>query len=325
MPYDLDFEKPLADIEKRIQTLQKRGERMKPDERAQVNELERELERRTREIYGALTPWQRVLVARHRNRPYTADYIKLMCDDFFELRGDRRFGDDRAILGGLASIDGRTVMLIGHQKGRDTKERQESNFGMPHPEGYRKAERLMQQAERFHLPIVTLVDTPGASLTLEDEERGIAQAIAENLLVMSRLRTPILSIVIGEGGSGGALGISVADRILMLENSIYTVATPEAAASIMWRDAAFASEAAAAMKITANDLLGLRLIEGIIPEPYGGAHRDHRAAVAAVKNTININLAELEQVPLDTLVERRYQRFRAIGAFQHETVGAITG
>lgn len=325
MPYDLEFEKPLADIEKRIQALQKRGERMKPDERTQLRESERELERRTREIYGSLTPWQRVQVARHRNRPYTSDYIKLICDDFFELRGDRRFGDDRAILGGLASIDGRSVMLIGHQKGRDTKERQESNFGMPHPEGYRKAERLMQQAERFHLPIVTLVDTPGASLTLEDEERGIAQAIAENLLVMSRLRTPILTIVIGEGGSGGALGISVADRILMLENSIYTVATPEAAASIMWRDAAFASEAAAAMKITANDLLALRLIEGIIPEPRGGAHHDHRAVAAAVKDSINTNLDELGRVPVDALIERRYERFRAIGAYQHEAISAYSG
>jgi acetyl-CoA carboxylase carboxyl transferase subunit alpha len=325
MPFDLDFEKPLADIEKRIQTLQKRGDRMKPDERAQVNDLERELERRTREIYGSLTPWQRVLVARHRNRPYSADYVKLICDDFFELRGDRRFGDDRAILGGLASIDGRTVMLIGHQKGRDTKERQDANFGMPHPEGYRKAERLMQQAERFQLPIVSLIDTPGASLTLEDEERGIAQSIAENLLVMSRLRTPILAIVIGEGGSGGALGISVADRILMFENAIYTVATPEAAASIMWRDAAFASEAAAAMKITAADLLSLRLIEGIIPEPFGGAHRDHRAAAAAVKDAIVTNLDELSKVPHETLIERRYQRFRSIGAYQHEAVGAISG
>ncbi|MGH2485793.1 MAG: carboxyl transferase domain-containing protein, partial [Ktedonobacterales bacterium] len=179
--------------------------------------------------------------------------------------------------------------------------------------------------ERFHLPIVSLIDTPGASLTLEDEERGIAQSIAENLLVMSRLRTPILAIVIGEGGSGGALGISVADRILMFENAIYTVATPEAAASIMWRDAAFASEAAAAMKITAADLLSLRLIEGIIPEPYGGAHRDHRAAAAAVKDAIGANLDELGKVPAETLIERRYQRFRAIGAFQHEAVGAISG
>jgi acetyl-CoA carboxylase carboxyl transferase subunit alpha len=278
------------------------------------------LERQTRELYSALTPWQRVQVARHRERPYTADYIKLICDDFFVLRGDRRYGDDRAIVGGIASVEGRTLMLIGHQKGRDTKERQECNFGMAHPEGYRKAQRLMLQAERFHMPVVTLIDTAGASLGLEDEQRGIAEAIAENLLTMARLRTPILAIVIGEGGSGGALGISVADRILMMENAIYTVAAPEAAASILWRDSAFASSAAEAMKIAAPDLLALGLIEDIIPEPLGGAHRNPRAAAEAVKSAIQTHLTELERIAIPDLLERRYARYRAIGAAEFQSV-----
>jgi len=248
IPFDLDFERPLAELDKRIQGLQRKGARLKGDDRARLAEYQRELDTRLREIYGRLTPWQCVQVARHPKRPYTSDYIDLMCETFFELRGDRRYGDDRAILGGLASLDGQTVMILGNQKGRDTKERMECNFGMSHPEGYRKVLRLLRHAERFHLPVVTLVDIPGASPGLEDEQRGIAQAIAENLMVMAALRTPIVTVVIGEGGSGGALGISVADRILMLEHSIYTVASPEAAASIMWRDNAFAPNAAEAMK-----------------------------------------------------------------------------
>ena len=320
MAYDLEFERPLADIERRMQAIQKRGEKMKPDERAQVADLEGQLARRTREIYAALTPWQTVQVARHRERPYTNDYIKLMCDDYFELHGDRRYGDDHAIQGGLASIDGQTVMILGHQKGRDLKEREETTFGMPHPEGYRKAHRMFRHAERFHLPVVTLIDTAGAFLGREDEERGISLAIAENLMTMAALRTPILCIVIGEGGSGGALGISVGDRILMLEHSIYTVASPEAAASIMWRDAAFAADAAEAMRITAPDLLRLGLIEAIIPEPIGGAHRNHGATAEALKAAIVANLAELRQLPIDTLLAQRYDRFRRIGQFTGEGV-----
>lgn len=322
MAYDLEFERPLADIERRIQGLQRRGERLKPAERQQVDDLTQELERRTAEIYGSLTPWQRVQVARHKQRPYTRDYIKLMTDDFFELRGDRRFGDDRAIQGGIASIDGRTVMILGHQKGRDTKERQECSFGMAHPEGYRKAMRMMRQAETFHMPVVTLIDTAGAGLDLEAEERGIAQAIAQNLLDMARLRTPILCVVIGEGGSGGALGISVGDRILMMEHAIYTVASPEAAASILWRDAAYAPNAAETMKITAPDLLSMKLIEGVIPEPLGGAHRNHEAAADALKAAIIEHVSDLCRLPVDTLVEQRYQRFRAIGALTQELAGA---
>jgi acetyl-CoA carboxylase carboxyl transferase subunit alpha len=324
MAFDLEFERPLADIEKRIQALQHKSNRLKPDERAQLTDLERQLEARTRQIYSSLTPWQRVQVARHRDRPYTKDYIKLMCDEYFELRGDRRYGDDRAIQGGLAGIGGKTVVILGHQKGRDLKEKTECSFGLTHPEGCRKALRMMREAERFRLPVVTLIDTQGASPGLEDEQRGISEAIAENLQVMPRLRTPILSVVIGEGGSGGALAFGVADRVLMLENAIYMVASPEAAASILWRDAAFASYAAEAMKITAPDLLQLGLIEQVIPEPVGGAHRDHIQMAATLKSTILDNLAELERYPLDDLLERRYQRYRSIGEFASEPVGATS-
>ena len=324
MAYDLEFERPLSDIEKQIHGIERKGEKMKAEDRTQVRELRQRLDHRTDEIYRALTPWQRVQVARHKDRPYTHDYIKLMCDDFFELRGDRRHGDDRAILGGIASLDGKTVMILGNQKGRDTKEKVECNFGLAHAEGYRKAQRIMRQAERFHLPVVTLIDISGASPDLEAEQRGIAGAIAENLQVMAVLRTPVLAIVIGEGGSGGALGISVADRILMLEHAIYTVASPEAAASILWRDAAFASSAAEAMKITAPDLLELRLIEEIIPEPRGGAHHDHRAAADAVKAAILRNIGELEQLPVEELLEHRYRRYRDIGAYTREPIGAAS-
>ncbi|HEU5344036.1 MAG TPA: acetyl-CoA carboxylase carboxyltransferase subunit alpha [Ktedonobacterales bacterium] len=313
MAYELDFERPLAEIEKRISQAQRRGERMRPEDRAQVAELQRELKRRTAEIYSALTPWQRVQVARFRDRPYTNDYIKRMCDEYFEMRGDRRFADDRAIQGGLASIGGQTIVLLGHQKGRDLKEREECNFGMAHPEGYRKALRLFRYAERFGFPVVALIDTTGAYPGLGDEERGISQAIAENLLVMAGLRTPIVCIVIGEGGSGGALGIGVGDRVLMLENAVYTVAAPEAAASIIWRDNAFAPDAAQAMKITAPELLKLGVVDGIIPEPLGGAHRDYQAMADNVKEAILRELAALKRLSVEELLDHRYQRFRVIG------------
>lgn len=321
MAFDLEFERPLAEIEKRIQSLQRKGDRLKAEDRTRLAELERELERTSREIYMHLTPWQRVQVARHRERPYTLDYVKLICDDFFELHGDRRFSDDKAIVGGLATIDGQTVMLVGHQKGRTIQEREERTNGMPHPEGYRKAQRLFKQAERFHMPVLTMIDTTGAYIGLDDEKRGIALAIAENLMVMAALRTPIVSVVIGEGGSGGALGIGVADRILMMEHAVYTVASPEAAASILWRDSAFAPNAAEAMKITAPDLLKLGLIEGIITEPLGGAHRDSRAAAEVLKAAVVANIRELLQMPTETLLERRYNRFRAIGSPACEPIG----
>jgi acetyl-CoA carboxylase carboxyl transferase subunit alpha len=319
MSYDLDFERSLADLDKHIQHIQKRG---RPDERAQLPDLQRQLETKTRELYAKLSAWERVQVARHKNRPYTADYIKLMCDDFFELRGDRRYGDDRAILGGIASIEGKTLMVLGNEKGREMKDKIECNFGVTHPEGYRKAVRIMQEAERFHFPVVTLIDTAGASPDLASEERGIALAIAENLFVMTTLRTPIISVVVGEGGSGGALGISIADRILMLEHAIYTVASPEAAASIMWRDSKFAPQAAEAMKITAQDLVEMGLIKEIIPEPLGGAHRDHQGAAAAIKGAILRNLAQLEAIAVDALLVERYERYRSIGVYAREAIGA---
>lgn len=315
MAYDLEFEKPLAELEKRIIALQRKGDRLRPNEHTQLQETERELQRRTEEIYQNLTAWQTVQVARHKNRPYSADYIRLMCDDFFELRGDRAFGDDHAIMAGPASLDGTTVMLVTHQKGRDTKEKQFHNFGMSHPEGYRKAVRLMEQAEKFGFPVICLIDTPAAFPSLADEERGQGRAIAANLYIMARLHVPIIAAVIGEGGSGGALAISVADRILMLENSIYSVAPPEAAASILWRDTAFAPQAAEAMRISARELKALGLVDALIPEPLGGAHRNHSLAAENLKAALSTHLAALKEVPVDALVEQRYQKYRAIGEF----------
>jgi acetyl-CoA carboxylase carboxyl transferase subunit alpha len=315
MAFDLEFEKPLAELEKRIHSLQRKGERLKPEEQAQLQELERELQHRIEDIYKHLTAWQTVLVARHKNRPYSLDYIDVMCESFFELHGDRTFADDHAIVAGPACLDGQTVMLICHQKGRDAKEMQFRNLGMPHPEGYRKAHRLMQQAEKFNMPIIALIDTSGAYPALADEERGQGTAIAENLYLMARLRVPIIAAVIGEGGSGGALAIGVADRILMLEHTIYSVAAPEAAASILWRDTAFAPQAAETMRISARELYGLHLIDELVPEPLGGAHRDPRQAAENLKKALLTNLAELKQQSVETLLENRYQKFRAIGTF----------
>jgi acetyl-CoA carboxylase carboxyl transferase subunit alpha len=324
MAYDLEFEKPLAVLERQISEQEKKveGAQRRPDRHksteldamaAELAQLREKLIQETRLTYAKLSPWERVQVARHKQRPYTRDYIKLMCEEFFELRGDRHYGDDRAIQGGVACLNGRAVVILGHQKGRDTRERMECNFGMAHPEGYRKAIRLMRHAERFHMPVITLIDIAGAAIDLEAEERGISVAIAENLIGMAQLRTPILCIVTGEGGSGGALGISVGDRILMLEHSIYTVASPEAAASILWRDSAFAPNAAETMKITAQDLLERGLIEEIVPEPLGGAHRDLAGMAAHLKETITRNLDELCALPISELLQARYQRYRAIG------------
>ena len=315
MAYDLEFEKPLAELEKKIASLQRKGERMKPDEHRQLQEAERELHHRTEEIYRNLTAWQTVQVARHKDRPYAADYIRLMCENFFELHGDHSFGDDHAIIAGIATLNGSTVMLVCHQKGRDPKEKQFRNLGMPHPEGYRKAGRVMQQAEKFGFPVVCLIDTPAAFPALADEERGQAEAIASNLYLMARLRVPIVAIITGEGGSGGALGIGVADRILMLEHSVYSVAPPEAAATILLRDTAFAPQAAEAMKISARELYQLGLVDELVPEPLGGAHHNYETAADNVKAAILKNLEQLKQFPLDELVEQRYHKFRNIGKF----------
>ncbi len=315
MAYDLEFEKPLADLEKKIVALQRKGDRLKSDELRQLHEAEREMRRRTEDIYANLTSWETVQVARHKDRPYSSDYLHLICDDFFELHGDRSFGDDHAIMAGAAKLDGQTVMFVCHQKGRDMKEKQFRNLGMPHPEGYRKASRLMLQAEKFGFPIITLIDTPGAFLALGDEERGQSEAIAANLYLMARLHVPIITVVIGEGGSGGALAISIADRILMLEHSIYTVAMPEASASILWRDNKYAPQAAEAMRISARELKNLNLVDELVPEPLGGAHRNYRLAADNLKAALLKHLSQLKPIPIDELLELRYQKFRNIGVF----------
>ncbi len=266
-----------------------------------------------------LTPWDKVQLARHMQRPRTLDYIRGLCDDFVELHGDRRYGDDAAIVGGVATFEGRTVVLVGHQKGRDARENIRRNFGMPHPEGYRKALRLFQHAEKFGFPVICFVDTPGANPNRDSEERGQANAIAENILTMAGLKTPIIVCVIGEGGSGGALAIGVGDRILMLEHAIYSVASPEAAASIIWRDAAKAPDAARAMRITAQDLLALDIIDEIVPEPAGGAHTDMATMVVTLGDSIRRNLTELLALDIETLLERRYARYRAIGRYEEDS------
>ncbi|MCX7789414.1 MAG: acetyl-CoA carboxylase carboxyltransferase subunit alpha [Chloroflexaceae bacterium] len=263
-----------------------------------------------------LTAWDRVLRARQPQRPHTLDYVFALCEEFVELHGDRRFGDDPAVVGGLAAFGERTVVVIGHQKGSDTRENMRRNFGMPHPEGYRKALRLMRHAEKFGLPLICFVDTPGANPNKESEERGQANAIAECIQAMTNLRTPIVAAVIGEGGSGGALAISVGDRILMQENAIYSVASPEAAASILWRDAARAPDAASALKLTAQDLYALEIIDEVVPEPPGGAHLNPQEAITTLGKRIQAHLDELCALDLPTLLERRYAKYRAMGRYQ---------
>jgi acetyl-CoA carboxylase carboxyl transferase subunit alpha len=315
MPYTLDFEKPLADIEKHILALRRTERTLTPKNRQALLALETLLRQKTAELYTHLTTWQCVQVARHKERPHLRDYLPLICEDFIELRGDRRFGDDRAIQGGLAQIAGRTVMLIGHEKGHDTKARVECNFGVAHPEGYRKALRLMRQAETLGVPIVTLVDTQGAAPDLPAEERGQSQAIGENLLVMAGLQVPIVATILGEGGSGGALALAVADRVLMLEYSMYTVVSPEAASSILWRDPSYAPQAAEAMKMAARDLYQLGLVDELIPEPLGGAHQDYQAAAQSLKTALLKHLDELAVLGAEELTHQRLQKFRAFGKF----------
>lgn len=314
-PSGLTSDPSVVDLEKEVGKPQCNGGCLEVEGRLQIREAEAACQSSRQYPRYLLSCWDRVQLARHQERPHTADYIRLMCDDFFELRGDRRYGDDRAVLGGLATFAGQTIMLIGHQKGRSLAEKQVCNFGMPMPEGYRKTQRLMRHAERFGFPVVCLLDTPGAYPGLESEQRGIAQAIAENLEVMATLRVQTVAIVMGEGGSGGALALGLADRVLMLEHAIYTVAAPEAAASIVWRDSAFAPEAAEAMRITAQDLLELGVIDGIIQEPPGGAHSHHCAAAQLLGERLCLVLAELVEIPVAELLKRRYARFRCIGRF----------
>ena len=315
-PNFLDFEQPIADLEAKIQELRRASTGPAVNIDTEVSGLQKKLKTRTAEIFKALTPWQISQLARHPLRPYTLDYLGLICDEFHELAGDRAFADDAAIVGGLARINGRAFMVIGQQKGRDTKEKIRRNFGMPRPEGYRKALRLMKMAERFKLPLITLIDTMGAYPGIGAEDRGQSEAIARNLLEMAELKVPIICTVIGEGGSGGALAIGVGDRTLMLEYSTYSVITPEGCASILWKSAEKARDAAEAMGITANRLFEHKLIDRIIPEPLGGAHRDPAAMAVTLKETILEELAELEKHDITTLLEMRYKRLRSYGAFE---------
>jgi acetyl-CoA carboxylase carboxyl transferase subunit alpha len=316
----LDFEKPVIELEQKIQELRAHAAERGLDAGPELADLERKADAMRRQIYAALTPWQRVQLAKHPRRPYTLDYVERCFRDWTELKGDRHFGDDPAIVGGLAMLDDRPVMVIGHQKGRDTKENLYRRFGMANPEGYRKALRLMQLADRFRVPIVTLVDTPGAYPGLGGEERGQAEAIAVNLREMATFEVPIVTVIIGEGGSGGALGIAVSDVVLMFENAVYSVISPEGCAAILWRDAKKAPQAAEALKLTATDLLKLDVVDGVLPEPVGGAHRDHAAAAEALRDGLRRHLEALSGVPPYERVERRLLRFRRLGVF-HERSG----
>ncbi|MFC4728514.1 acetyl-CoA carboxylase carboxyltransferase subunit alpha [Coralloluteibacterium thermophilus] len=315
-PNFLDFEQPIADLEGKIQELRHAGTGSEVDVEAEIRTLQGKLRQRSAEIFRDLTPWQISQVARHPARPYTLDYVKLICDEFHELAGDRAFADDPAIVGGLARIGGRGAVLIGHQKGRDTKSKIKRNFGMPRPEGYRKALRLMKLAERFRLPVLTFIDTPGAYPGVGAEERGQSEAIARNLLEMSELRVPIVCTVIGEGGSGGALAIGVGDRTLMLEYSTYSVISPEGCASILWKSADRAKDAAEALGLTARRLHGLGLVDKVVREPLGGAHRNPRSMATRLKAILLNEIAALEGQDVDTLLQRRYERLRAYGAYE---------
>ena len=313
--YALEFEKPLGELERRIEELERTGTEREIDVASELQALQTKLEEMRARIYRELTPMQRVLVARHPRRPYTLDYLSSIFTDFIELHGDRSFRDDEAIVGGWARLDGESVMLIGHQKGRDMKENLRRNFGMPHPEGYRKALRLMHLAARFDAPIITLIDTPGAYPGLGAEERGQSEALARNILEMSALPTPIISVVIGEGGSGGALALGVADRILMFENSVYSVISPEGCAAILWKDATQRERAAEALKITGDDLLRLGLVDQVIPEPLGGAHQDPDAAGESLREALITHLTELRKFKGERLIKRRHDKFAAMGAY----------
>ncbi len=311
----LEFEQPIAELEAKIEELRMVGDDNEINIQDEIVRLESKSRALMESIFSDLKPWQIAQLARHPQRPYTLDYVQRIFDDFQELHGDRAFADDRAIVGGVARLEGRPVMLIGHQKGRDTKEKIHRNFGMPRPEGYRKALRLMKTAERFKLPVLTFIDTPGAYPGIDAEERGQSEAIARNLLVMSRLKTPVICTVMGEGGSGGALAIGVGDRVMMLEYSTYSVISPEGCASILWKSAEKAPLAAEAMGITSSSLKELGLIDTIIPEPTGGAHRDMDTMAHNVKSALSETLEQLERIPLDKLLEERYQRLMSYGDF----------
>ena len=311
----LDFEKPLMELEEKIERI-KGLSKEQPKTQDEIQKLQKRAHQLQREIYTHLTPIQTLQIARHPNRPSTLDYLGYLVPDFLELHGDRAFADDAAIVGGIGRLDGAPVVVIGHQKGRNVKERVKRNFGMPHPEGYRKAQRLMLLAERFGRPVITFIDTPGAYPGLGAEERGQSEAIAASLRLMARLAVPIVAVVIGEGGSGGALALGVADRILMLEHSVYSVISPEGCAAILWKSVDKANDAADALKMTAKDLLALGVIDEIVSEPLGCAHRNHTAMAAALKKSIGQHLAQLSELPSEDLLAARYEKFRKMGVYQ---------
>jgi len=312
----LEFEQPIAELEAKIDELRFVGDDAEINISEEVSRLKAKSETLTKGIFSKLSPWQIAQVARHPLRPYTTDYLKIIAPDFQELHGDRMFADDSAIIGGIGRLDGRAVMFIGHQKGRDTKERVRRNYGMPKPEGYRKAQRLMKMAEKFSMPVVTFIDTPGAYPGMGAEERGQSEAIAYSLFLMAKLRTPIISIVIGEGGSGGALAIGVGDRLLMLQYSVYSVISPEGCASILWKSNEKAEDAAEAMRITADSLNEFGLIDEILPEPLGAAHRDPEATAEVIRNAILKHLDDIDQLDIDQLLDQRQQRLAGFGQYK---------
>jgi acetyl-CoA carboxylase carboxyl transferase subunit alpha len=311
----LGFEKPIAELEKKIQELKSFTSDKKIDLSSEVKRLEEKLEHLKKDTYGNLTAWQRVQIARHPERPYTLDYINMTMSDFIELHGDRLFADDKALIAGFAKLDEQKLVVMGHQKGRDTKENLRRNFGCAHPEGYRKSLRVMELAEKFDLPILVFIDTPGAYPGIGAEERGQAQAIALNLREMIRIAVPIIAIIIGEGGSGGALGIGLADRVCVLENAYYSVISPEGCAAILWKNGSKAPEAAEVLKLTAQDLLKMGLIDEVVLEPLGGAHRDPQKTAETLKETIERNLKDLKAQTKEKLLEARYKKFRKMGEF----------
>jgi acetyl-CoA carboxylase carboxyl transferase subunit alpha len=314
--YLLEFEKPLRELEKQLEALYQQSLENNIDMTTELATIEAKIDSTKRDIYANLTPWQRVQVARHPKRPYALDYITALCTDFQELHGDRQFNDDRALIGGTAFFNGRSVMIIAQQKGRDTKEKLLRNFGMPQPEGYRKALRLMKLAEKFGLPVISFIDTPGAYPGVESEARHVSEAIAVNLREMAMLKVPSIAIIVGEGGSGGALGIGVTDRVLIFENAYYSVISPEGCAAILWKDRAHAPKAAAALKLNAENLQDFSVVEEIIPEPLGGAHNDPTAATDALKAALERHLAELMPKPIEKLLDERYARYRALGEYR---------
>lgn len=319
--YVLEFEKPLRELTRQLDELRQHSIETNVDVAREIHAIERKIETTQREIYSNLSPWQKVQIARHPKRPYALDYVTAICEGFQELHGDRQYNDDRAIIGGTAFFNGEAVMIVAQQKGRDPKERIIRNFGMPQPEGYRKALRLMRLAEKFHLPVITFIDTPGAFPGIESEARHVSEAIAVNLREMSLLRTPSISVVVGEGGSGGALGIGVTDRVLIFENSYYSVISPEGCAAILWKDGSAAPKAAEALKVSADHLEKLGVVDEVIPEPTGGAHNDPAQAASALRYILQKHLNDLRALDTEKLLETRYERFRHLGVY--EDAGSI--